>query len=82
MLDEGGCLNSPLPIYLFPSTSTHFSLGSGYRVFLVPWLWKLANIKEEKEKCELRGRHSDFYWVEVRKSAEKMEQSKRKQFVG
>jgi hypothetical protein len=32
-----------------------------------PWLWKQAKIKEEKEKCELRGRHSDCYWVEVRK---------------
>jgi hypothetical protein len=47
-----------------------------------PWLWKEAKIKEEKVKCELRGRHSDCYWVEVRKRAEKMERSKEKQVVG
>jgi hypothetical protein len=39
-------------------------------------------IKEEKAECELRGRHSDCYWVEVRKREEKMERSKRKQSVG
>jgi hypothetical protein len=47
-----------------------------------PWLWKQAKIKEEKEKCELRGRHSDCYWVEVRKRAKKMEWSKIKKEVG
>jgi hypothetical protein len=47
--------------------------------FVGPWVWKQANIKEEKVKRELRGRHSDCYWVEVRKRAEKMERSKRKQ---
>jgi hypothetical protein len=41
-----------------------------------------VKIKEEKEKCELRGRHSDCYWVEVRKRAEKMERSKEKQVIG
>jgi hypothetical protein len=41
-----------------------------------------VKIKEEKEKCELRGRHSDCYWVEVSKREEKMEQSKRKKDVG
>jgi hypothetical protein len=49
---------------------------------IVPWLWKQANIKEEKEKCELHGRHSDCYWVEVSKREENMEQIKRKQDVG
>jgi hypothetical protein len=33
-------------------------------------------IKEEKGECELCGRHSDYYWVEVRKRVEKMERSK------
>jgi hypothetical protein len=47
-----------------------------------PWLWKGAKIKEEKEKYELRRRHSDCYWVEVRKRAEKMEQIPRKKVVG
>jgi hypothetical protein len=46
-----------------------------------PWLLKKVNIKEEKAECELRGRSSDCYWVEVIKRAEKMEQSKRKQAV-
>jgi hypothetical protein len=45
-------------------------------------LWKQAKNKEEKEKCELRGRHSDCYWVEVSKREEKMEQSKRKKDIG
>jgi hypothetical protein len=26
-----------------------------------------VKIKEEKGECKLRGRHSDCYWVEVRK---------------
>jgi hypothetical protein len=34
------------------------------------------NIKEENEECKLRGRHSDCYWVKLRKRAEKMERSK------
>jgi hypothetical protein len=38
--------------------------------------------KEEKEKCELHERHSDCYWVKVRKRAEKAEKSKRKEAVG
>jgi hypothetical protein len=38
--------------------------------------------KEEKAKSELRGRHSDCHWVEVRKRAEKMERSVEKQVVG
>jgi hypothetical protein len=38
-----------------------------------PWLWKYAKIKEEKGECELHGRHSDYYWVEVRKSVGNME---------
>jgi hypothetical protein len=42
-----------------------------------PWLWKQAKIKEEKAKRELRGRHSDCYWVEVSKREEKMERSKK-----
>jgi hypothetical protein len=43
---------------------------------------KQAKIKEEKEKCEVCGRQSDSYWVEVSKRAEKMERSKRKQVIG
>jgi hypothetical protein len=35
-----------------------------------------VKIKEEKGECELCGRHSDCYWVEVRKRAEKMERRK------
>jgi hypothetical protein len=35
-----------------------------------------VKIKEEKGECELRGRHSDCYWVEVSKREEKMERSK------
>jgi hypothetical protein len=38
--------------------------------------------KEEKEKCKLRGRHNDCYWVEVSKREEKAEKSKIKQAVG
>jgi hypothetical protein len=38
-----------------------------------PWLWKKENIKEEKVKHELRGRHNDYPWVKVSKRAEKME---------
>jgi hypothetical protein len=37
--------------------------------------------KEEKEKCELRRRHRDCYWVEVRKREEKMEKIPRKQAI-
>jgi hypothetical protein len=51
-------------------------------IFVGPWVWKQAKIKEEKEKCELFSRHSDCYWVEVRKREEMMEQSLRKQAVG
>jgi hypothetical protein len=47
-----------------------------------PWLGKQENIKEEKEKCELRARCRDCYLVEVRKREEKMEQSPRKKVVG
>jgi hypothetical protein len=47
-----------------------------------PWLWKQEKIKEEKAKCELRRRHSDCYWVKVRKREEKMERSKRKKYIG
>jgi hypothetical protein len=47
-----------------------------------PWLWKKMRIKEEKGECKLCGRHSDYYWVEVSKKEEKMEQSKEKQSVG
>jgi hypothetical protein len=43
---------------------------------------EVRKIKEEKEKCELHGRHSDCYWVEVRKREEKMERSLRKKFIG
>jgi hypothetical protein len=38
-----------------------------------------VNIKEEKVKRELRGKHSDYHWVEVRKREQKMEQSTEKQ---
>ena len=38
-----------------------------------PWLWKEARNKEEKVKSELRRRHSDCHWVELRKRVEKME---------
>jgi hypothetical protein len=34
MLDDGGCLNSLLPMDLFLSTSTHLSLGQGSRVII------------------------------------------------
>jgi hypothetical protein len=47
-----------------------------------PWLWKEVKIKEEKAKLELCGRHSDCYWVEVRKREENMERSLRKKVVG
>jgi hypothetical protein len=36
-----------------------------------------VKIKEEKEKCELRGRHSNCYWVEVSK-----EQKRRREVKG
>jgi hypothetical protein len=35
-----------------------------------------VKIKEEKGECELHRRHSDCYWVEVRKREEKTERSK------
>jgi hypothetical protein len=38
-----------------------------------PWLWKEVKNEEEKVKFELRGRHGDCHWVEVRKGIEKME---------
>jgi hypothetical protein len=38
-----------------------------------------VKIKEEKGECELRGRHSDCYWVEVNKREEKMERSPEKE---
>jgi hypothetical protein len=38
--------------------------------------------KEEKVKNELREKHSDCHWVEVRKRAEKMERSKEMKSVG
>jgi hypothetical protein len=41
-----------------------------------PWLWKQEKIKEEKGECELRGRHSDCYWVEVSKRSGKLTRSK------
>jgi hypothetical protein len=47
-----------------------------------PWLWKYVNIREEKGECEMHGRHSDYYWVKVRKTAENMERSLRKKVVG
>jgi len=34
-----------------------------------------------KGKSELRGKHSDFHWVEVRKRTENMEQSAEKQAI-
>jgi hypothetical protein len=34
MLDDGGCLNSLLPMDLFLSTSTHLALGQGSRVII------------------------------------------------
>ena len=45
----------------------------GIWVSVGPWLWKQVNIKEEKEKCEMCGRHSDYYWVKVRKREENTE---------
>jgi hypothetical protein len=47
-----------------------------------PWLWKYAKIKEEKGECKWHGRHSDYYWVEVNKRAEKMKRSPREKVVG
>jgi hypothetical protein len=41
-----------------------------------------VNIKEEKVKCELHGRHSNCYWVRVRKREEKMERSPKMKVVG
>jgi hypothetical protein len=41
-----------------------------------------VNIKEEKVKHKLRGRHSDLYCVEVSKRAEKMERSMGERAVG
>jgi hypothetical protein len=41
-----------------------------------------VKMKEEKGECEMRGRHSDYYWVEVNKREEKMERSPRKKVVG
>jgi hypothetical protein len=41
-----------------------------------------VNNKEEKVKSEPRGRHSNCHWVEVRKRAEKVERSTKKQVVG
>jgi hypothetical protein len=38
-------------------------------------------MKEEKGKCELRGRHSDCCWVEVNKREKKMERSPRKKVI-
>jgi hypothetical protein len=38
--------------------------------------------EEEKGKIELRGRHSDYHWVEARKRIEKMEQSVKKKVFG
>jgi hypothetical protein len=45
---------------------------------VVTWVWNQEKIKEEEVKCELRWRHSDCYWVEVRKREEKKERSPRK----
>jgi hypothetical protein len=41
-----------------------------------------VKIKEEEVKCELQGRQSDCYWVEVRKRVEKKERSPRKLAIG
>jgi hypothetical protein len=38
--------------------------------------------EEEKVKHELRGRHSDYHWVEVSKREEKLERSTEKQAIG
>jgi hypothetical protein len=38
--------------------------------------------QEEEVKCELRGRHSDCYWVKVRKREENKEKSLRKLVIG
>jgi hypothetical protein len=46
-----------------------------------PWLWKEEKIKEEKVKLELRGKHSDCHWVEVRKREENMERSMENKYV-
>jgi hypothetical protein len=51
-------------LYIFP-TMHHIPIVG-------PWLWKEAKNKEEKGKSELRGRHNNYHWVEVRKRAEKM----------
>jgi hypothetical protein len=54
----------------------------GMAALVGPWLWKEAKKEEEKEKIELRGRHNDCHWVEVRKRIEKMERSVEKNVVG
>jgi hypothetical protein len=41
-----------LPMHSHTHSQTHAPI-------FVPWLWKKEKIKGEKEKCELRGRHSD-----------------------
>jgi hypothetical protein len=41
-----------------------------------PLVMEVRKIKEEKEKCELRGRHSDCYWVEVRKEKKRRSEVK------
>jgi hypothetical protein len=38
--------------------------------------------EEEKGKIELRGRQSDYHWVEVSKRTKKMERSVKKQVIG
>jgi hypothetical protein len=41
------------------SVHLYFGILWENRYNVGPWLWKQAKIKEEKEKCELRGRHGD-----------------------
>jgi hypothetical protein len=45
--------------------------------------YESKRIKRKKRKnAELRGRHSDCYWVEVRKRVEKTKRSPRKKYFG
>jgi hypothetical protein len=41
-----------------------------------------SEYRGRKVECELHGRCSDYYWVEVSKRVEKMERSPRKKAIG
>jgi hypothetical protein len=45
-------------------------------IFMLALGYEICEYQERKGRMQLRGRHSDYYWVEVRKEAEKTELSK------